>query len=921
MKFLLGIYDYLKGHGRVLWSSLVALTLVFGCLVFKLDFSEDISDFLPLGTSQREAFSVYQKIAGADRMFVLFSNPDDEDLTVRAMDCFSDYVHEIDSEGLCEGLQVELDDEQIEAVADFMYANMPYFLDERDYERMENQLRSPGFVKERLETDARLLMFPSGSIMERAISRDPLSLFLPKLRKLQDFNPQAGFNNIDGHIFTPDMSRAVAMMTSPFGGSETSGNTRLVKLLNKGIDHMNKQYPQIEAHLIGGPAIAVGNARRIKTDSVVAILLSLVLIVMLLAYSFNSLRNILLILLSISWGWLFAMGGMALWGNSVSIIVIGISSVILGIAVNYPLHLIAHLDHQSDIRKTISEIAAPLVVGNITTVGAFMALVPLQSTSLRDLGAFAALLLVGTIIFVLVYLPHFVQIKKGKQTKRVLLDRVAAWSPDRSLRIVGAVGLATLILGAFSTGASFDDNLANINYMTSRQRDDMAYFQKLVTRDSLSALPVYVLSSGKDFDEALQKNSTRRHVIDSLTAAGVVCSHTGMGEFITSSGEQTRRLGMFREFVERNSDILLEQLPAEASREGFSEQAFAPFYEMIHRAGSMQAQDISYFEPLTSTVFSANMASLNETGRDYVVDRLSVMPENVDKVRAAFDSSFEVSSMNSALTRSLSDNFNYIGWACSLIVFIFLWFSFGRIELALIAFLPMAVSWLWILGLMSILGIKFNIVNIILATFIFGQGDDYTIFMTEGCQHEYTFRRPILSAYKSSILQSALIMFVGMGTLIVARHPAMRSLAEVTIIGMSSVVFMAWLIPPFMFRWITTKNGLTRRYPLTLRSFFCGVPKDPVSLVEGRFLYKGMSISRTVHRNLKDRKAELQTMTSGPDGSICIEDRGYGECAIFAAISHPDAKITALMQDSEKARIAEIAATDFANNIEFKLDI
>ena len=49
----------------------------------------------------------------------------------------------------------------------------------------------------------------------------------------------------------------------------------------------------------------------------------------------------------------------------------------------------------------------------------------------------------------------------------------------------------------------------------------------------------------------------------------------------------------------------------------------------------------------------------------------------------------------------------------------------------------MAMGWLWILGIMALLGIKFNIVNIILATFIFGQGDDYTIFITEGLLYEY----------------------------------------------------------------------------------------------------------------------------------------------------------------------------------------
>jgi len=113
----------------------------------------------------------------------------------------------------------------------------------------------------------------------------------------------------------------------------------------------------------------------------------------------------------------------------------------------------------------------------------------------------------------------------------------------------------------------------------------------------------------------------------------------------------------------------------------------------------------------------------------------------------------------------------------------------------------MAVSWLWILGIMALLGIQFNIINIILSTFIFGQGDDYTIFMTEGTVYEYIHRRPMLASYRRAILLSACIMFIGIGSLITARHPALHSLAEVTIVGMSSVVLMAFVIPPLVFRW------------------------------------------------------------------------------------------------------------------------
>ena len=156
----------------------------------------------------------------------------------------------------------------------------------------------------------------------------------------------------------------------------------------------------------------------------------------------------------------------------------------------------------------------------------------------------------------------------------------------------------------------------------------------------------------------------------------------------------------------------------------------------------------------------------------------------------------------SDLTERLSDDFDYIGLCCSVIVFLFLWISFRNIWLALIAFIPMALSWVWILAIMQFFGLQFNIVNIILATFIFGQGDDYTIFIVEGLLYEKKTGKPMLPQYRQSIILSALIMLLGIGILVLAVHPAMHSLGTVTLIGMSVVLLMAFTIPPILFRLI-----------------------------------------------------------------------------------------------------------------------
>lgn len=919
MQFIIKLYDYLHSHALLLWSSLLALTVMLAYLVYSLSYSEDISEFLPLESSDREALSVYQNISGADRLFILFTNPGDADLTVEAIDFFAETVHEADSLNWCSQLTTQFDMAQIQEVTDYVYDNIPYFLTPADYRRMDSLLAQPDYITAQLNRDKEMLLLPTGSFLSSNLARDPLALFTPVLSSLQQSNYQTSFEMYDGYIFTPDMSRAVAMMNSPFGNSETEQNSKMLALLTGAIIQMETQYPGVTAHVVGGPEIAVGNASRIKTDSILAVALSSVLIILLLVYSFGSLRNILLILLSIGWGWLFALGGISLFSSHVSIIVIGLSSVILGIAVNYPLHLIAHTSHQPDMRQTIKDIMAPLIVGNITTVAAFLALVPLQSTALRDLGLFASLLLVGTILFVLLYLPHLVKVKPVEERKSKALERLACLSPEQYKPLVICVLLVTLVLSVFSFGTEFDSNIANINYMTPEQREDMQYFQNLLSKQSShTTQSVYVLSSADDFDGALSLHSQQVPVIDSLYRQGLVKSYSDVSQFLVSKDEQQQRIALWQDFIARHHDDLTNSLTDAAVACGFSAEAFSQFSSAIEESEDLAPQEIDYFSPLTQLIFSQNITRLKDLNQSYVINVLNVEPEHMAEVKSHFSNCFDVVSMNSAMSNNLSDNFNYIGWACSLIVFFFLWFSFGRIELAIISFLPMAISWVWILGLMTVLGIKFNIVNVILATFIFGQGDDYTIFMTEGCQHEYTYHRPILTSYKSSILQSALIMFIGIGTLIVAKHPAMFSLAEVTIIGMFSVVLMAYMIPPFLFRWLTTKQGVTRQHPLTLASILGGKRSlTPVEQVRGRYIYKGIEITRAVNRRLSDSSDAVRQLNLAAHSSYSFVDKGYGEEALLLALTHPEVHIVATIADDDKRRIAEVAAKDFVNNIEF----
>ena len=70
---------------------------------------------------------------------------------------------------------------------------------------------------------------------------------------------------------------------------------------------------------------------------------------------------------------------------------------------------------------------------------------------------------------------------------------------------------------------------------------------------------------------------------------------------------------------------------------------------------------------------------------------------------------------------------------------------------------------------------------------------------------------------------------------------------------------------------------------------------------------------RSVNANLRG----FSTTIVNDNARYEFYDRGYGEQAILIALTHPDIVVVAHVEDDERRRVAEIAAKDFVNNIEF----
>ncbi|MDR2232732.1 MAG: 1-acyl-sn-glycerol-3-phosphate acyltransferase [Tannerella sp.] len=816
-KFFLNVYDYFTCHKRQLFALLAFLLILFVGLTLRTHFQEDISGFLPEDKENERMNDAYRHVASANRLAVYCSAPDStEQDMARQMEAVERLAGSLHSPFI-KRLTYKVDPTQTLQLSTFIVRQMPYFLDDTDYVRIDSLL-TRAQMTDQLIRDRDMLVSPIGMVFKQNILSDPLGIANPLLLKLRDFQVGNQYQLYQDYIFT-DKREAFLLIESTLPVSETNQNAAFIDSLNLYINKIeNEMGGRVTFRHFGAAEIGISNASQIKADTFFSVSLALLLIFGILIYSYRSAKKILLIFFATLFGGMFAMAALYLIRGEVSIIAIGISSIIFGIAVNYPLHFVDHYNFIPRPREVIKDIIEPLTIGNLTTVGAFLSLVFIGSAAMTDLGWFAALLLVGTIVFVLFFLPHLLPTRTADiKPVRSLFAGFIGKPFEKNRRLTLIVLIITVILAFFSTESRFETNMNKINYMTESQQ---ASFQRMMEVLNQNQHVMYLVTEGETLNRALESNEQLTPSLDRLAGEGKIKRTGDLNTFYPSLALQTERVKRWNAFWETRRDDMLAMLKDESRRMGFKPDIFNDFEEMVtHR---WEAADLSLFDPVRETLLKELV--IETYGKSLIINPLYTNANEVPVIEADLNRlspssvAFDAGSLTRRMVASLSDSFNYVLYVCGIIVFVFLVFSLGRLELGIIAFIPLALSWVWIMGLMNIFDIRFNIVNIILATFIFGQGDDYTIFMTEGLMYEYTRRRKILFSYKNSIALSALMMFIGIGALIFAKHPALRSLAEVTIIGMLSVVTMAYIFPPLLFHALTLKKGKKRLMPLTLRN-------------------------------------------------------------------------------------------------------
>ena len=821
-QFFIGLYDYFERHKILFYLSLISCVLLMGFFALQVRFEENITQFFPDTKDSQNTIKVFDNLKIKDKIIIMLSSADtchqvEPDSLIEAAGRLQQTLTEKAGGTLIKGIFAQVDQSLIGGATDFVYEHLPLFLTDTDYQRFDSLLTEKG-IQATMQKNYTNLLSPAGIALRSYILRDPLGLGSEALKHLQDFQLEANYEIYDEHIFSKDGSTLLMFITPVFSTGSTGKNDELIKILEEELQHIQGESPAIRAEYFGGPSVGVYNARQIKKDTILTSSLALLIIIVFISLVFKRKRSIPLIITPVLFGGLFALFLIFFIKGSISAIAVGAGSAVMGIALSYSIHMLAHQNHVSTVQQLIKEIAYPLTVGSFTTIGAFMGLIFTSSDLLRDFGLFASLALVGTTLFCLIYLPHFLKgqadVKQGCILR--IIEKINAYSYEKNKWLVGGILLITVICLFTSQKVGFNNDMMSLNYEPQHLKQSEEKLMQLFDSDEKTVLFVSV---GKDMNQATETYAITNQKLSALKDQGLIKDYASASQFLISPQEQQLRLKRWKDYwTDEKQQQIREQLETAAAEYRFRPGSFDPFYQWLNQPFG------EYHYTAQEDDISGKLLNEWQTSADSItmlISQIRISDQNKETVYQNFSKTqdvviFDRSYFANKWVSAINDDFYLILYISSFLIFFALWFSYGRIELTLMSFLPMLVSWVIILGLMGILGIEFNIINIILSTFIFGIGDDFSIFIMDGLQNKYRTGQKVLNSHKTAIFFSAFTTVVGMGALVFAKHPALQSISLISILGMIAVVLVAYTIQPLIFRFFIAGPASKGLPPYTL---------------------------------------------------------------------------------------------------------
>lgn len=809
------LFARLFDHRRLVLAVSAILTLVFLAAGASLPWREDVMDLLP---GQDPMVAEYRRILSdfgqLDTMIVTVGPragtatvPPGE--VIAAADRLEEQMR---GSGLFKSITYRVDAGDFAAALDLLREHRAGLFTPEDAAAVAARL-DPQAIREILAGWKRRLTESPTPYVSRALARDPLGLDELLLRKIGAARSLEGPTRIEnGRILSRDLRHALLVAETVRPATDNLFALKLVEFMDQAADGSEKYAGgRLAVAYLSGHRFSIENASRIKSDVRLTLAISFVAIALVSLAIYRRPLWVGLTFLPTFFGGVFALGALRLFVPDISAIAIGCGSMLLGVAVDLGIHILCHIDQISDERPRKEQIIGildrlfwPLVLCSTTTIVAFFALEWSVLPGYRSLGHFAVLGFTGATIFAIFILPLLVPLRRGGAARSPLVPlarvfpAVFAWLARHRRLVLGLLAISLLAILPGLLRLRFEGDYRKMNAVSPRVQRDLDHVTAVFGALTPSTA---IVVRGDDLEQSLAANDRLYAKLLDLRQEGRVRSVQSLGPLLPSLAAQDEASRRWRAFW---SPARIRDLDADLARAAADLRlrpgVFAPFLASLTAPGRpLLLDDLEggLFQHLVARHVARDasgspvLTSLDLPGASDAAPVFAAIRD----AGIAF-TSFHGPSFMQHIVRLIQREMLWVSAISILLVMLILALYYRlRRDLALIL-LPLAVCLSWTFGIMGWAGWRINLMNSLIVVFVFGVVVDYSLFLAAAMARVTRLDDPHLANSCVGIVVSATTTMIGLGVLIIARHPALHSIGLTSLLGIGTGVLAVFTIIP-----------------------------------------------------------------------------------------------------------------------------
>ena len=741
----------------------------------------DLGLFLPAGSSPVERLLLNELNSGpATRLLLLAIEGGSEEQRVSASRELARVLQQSELFSKVENGSFSLDTVQQRPLFRYRYLLSP---------QVDQAAMTTKRLREALQARLDELHSPLPSPFKQLLPNDPTGEYR---NLLGQWLPQSRPPMTQGVWSSEDGARTLLL-------AETRASAFSIDVQQRAVDLIQRSFQALDQgdrlHLVvSGPgAIGIQSRALIQSETRDLSLLASAGVILLLFLAYRSKRLLLLSMLPLASALLAGVALTSLIFGELHGITLAFGITLLGITIDYPLHLFSHLRQGESANLAVMRIWRTLRLGVLTTCVGYLVLITTDFGGLQQLGVFTVTGLLTAALSSRLILPALL----GQSSQKIRLRgiRHLSWvlqPATGASRLSLALGLLLIISLSFAPGPIWQDD---IGALTPTSKGIIQQDRELRGQLRAPEPNQLVIIHGQELETTLPTDEQLSVLLQTLVDQGAIGGFESANRYLPSmQTQQSRQAALpMPAVMQRRLHEALEGQP-------FRAESFSPFLDDLETSrhlAPLTYSDLAGTPPgirLKALLREREDSWLLITPLSQVSDGAAVAKLLEQQLPAA--EYLNLRTETSRLVAGFRDQvLERLGWGVAVMLLV-LGFGLRSLGSALRALLPVALAIGSTMALLYWLGISLTLFHLVSLMLVLGIGLDYSLFFG---RHEEDLQERTRTLH--ALLICAISTSLVFGVLGSSEVPVLQAIGQTVALGVVSSFILTFTLarrPPLI---------------------------------------------------------------------------------------------------------------------------